>query len=158
MKYLFKSIIGNFIFDDHLQIIDEGKQKYPKVVDLPEKKMGKALLALKDKKYYAKFYEANLKKTKQDIKASVTDGSLIIQAIANINELDRTCNLLTKRLREWHGLYFPELRVEDNEKRTPIKYISHILPVAFFGLTKFSNTIFRSYISWRLLNLSFFLS
>jgi nucleolar protein 56 len=41
-----------------------------------------------------------------------------MQAISNIIELDRAANLLVKRLREWYGLYFPELsqNMESNEK------------------------------------------
>ncbi len=35
-----------------------------------------------------------------------------MQAIANIAELDKVCNLLSKRLREWYGLYAPEVSEE----------------------------------------------
>ena len=44
---------------------------------------------------------------------------LIIQAIQTIDELDKTLNLFVSRVREWHGLSFPELYrlVEKHEMR-----------------------------------------
>ena len=41
-----------------------------------------------------------------------------MQAIANINELDKISNTMAKRLREWYSLYYPELseRIENHEK------------------------------------------
>ena len=34
---------------------------------------------------------------------------LIIQSINAIDEFDKIANLLATRLREWYGLYFPEI-------------------------------------------------
>ncbi len=41
----------------------------------------------------------------------------VVQAIRGIDELDKTINMLVSRLREWYGLYFPEMEhiVKDNE-------------------------------------------
>jgi nucleolar protein 56 len=41
----------------------------------------------------------------------------IVNAINNVEELAKIANTLTKRLREWYALYFPELekKVQDNE-------------------------------------------
>jgi len=47
--------------------------------------------------------------TKKKISESVHDDTIISQAINTISELDRVCNILAKRLREWYGLYNPEL-------------------------------------------------
>lgn len=44
---------------------------------------------------------------------------LLIQAIQTIDELDKTLNLFVSRVREWHGLSFPELYrlIEKHEMR-----------------------------------------
>jgi nucleolar protein 56 len=61
--------------------------------------------------------EENMLLVKQAIAASVSEDTFIIQAINSIEELDKVCNTLAKRLREWYGYYFPELNyaIEDNE-------------------------------------------
>jgi nucleolar protein 56 len=63
-------------------------------------------------------YDCNLKLTKEEIKASVTDDLLAIQAISNLEETKKAINLLSKRLREWYEYYYPELskRITDNDK------------------------------------------
>lgn len=59
----------------------------------------------------------NIVLVKKMIADSVSEDIFIIQAINSIEELDRVCNTLAKRIREWYGYYFPELGViiEDNE-------------------------------------------
>ncbi|MBD3208790.1 hypothetical protein GF367_00015 [Candidatus Woesearchaeota archaeon] len=58
--------------------------------------------------------------TKEALAASVNDNHLIIQAVASMEDLDRTSNTLIKRLREWYSLYGPEFShaVTDNEAFT----------------------------------------
>jgi nucleolar protein 56 len=139
MKYLYASLIGAFVFDNQFQVVEKIlfsspheyvtretrdktvqklRQRHPGQRDLPPEKLTAALSALKSTQYYPSFYQQNLTLTKQKIKESVTADQLLIQAIANVNELDKTTNLLVKRLREWYGWYYPELaeRVHDNEK------------------------------------------
>jgi nucleolar protein 56 len=53
--------------------------------------------------------EANIALTKQSIRESVKPDLLIINTINTIEELDKVCNALSKRLREWYALYDPEL-------------------------------------------------
>ena len=81
-------------------------------------KVKEPLQHFKDKKYFEEFYKKNVIITKKAIKESVNEDNLIIQAIANVNELDNVTNLLSKRLREWYSLYDPELveRVHSHEK------------------------------------------
>ena len=81
-------------------------------------KVKEPLQHFKDKKYFEEFYKKNVIITKKAIKESVNEDNLIIQAIANVNELDKVTNLLSKRLREWYSLYDPELveRVHSHEK------------------------------------------
>ncbi|HJX05207.1 MAG TPA: hypothetical protein VJ461_00685 [Candidatus Nanoarchaeia archaeon] len=59
----------------------------------------------------------NLELAKKGVKESVNPDLFIINAINNVEELAKTANTLTKRLREWYALYFPELekKVADNE-------------------------------------------
>ncbi|MBI2662526.1 hypothetical protein HYX11_03640 [Candidatus Woesearchaeota archaeon] len=136
MNYLFTNIIGTFILDDHFKIIDqitfktvqdyltketsEQKltKKHPLTKPLPPEKLALALNNFRNKKYHLEFYQKNLSLTKKAIRNSVTEDQLIIQAIANINELDKTINLLGKRLREWYSLHFPELseKIDNHEK------------------------------------------
>jgi len=59
----------------------------------------------------------NIKVAKEKVKNSVSKDLMIINAINNIEELDKTINVFSGRLREWHALTDPEMckRVEDNE-------------------------------------------
>ena len=126
-NYLFTNLIGSFVLDSNLKIINqipfknleeyqhkeitENKlhQKYSQLQILPIEKLPQVLELFKDAKYYEQFYQRNLQLTKQAVKASVSEDLLIIQAISNISELDKVINLLTKRLSEWYSLYLPEL-------------------------------------------------
>ena len=111
------NIIGDFSISQDFKII-ERRTKNEKLAPLPLEKLQEVLLLFKDKKYFREFYEKNLELTKQRIKESVTEDQLIIQAIANINELDKLSNILSKRLREWYSLYLPEFseRMNNHEK------------------------------------------
>lgn len=137
--HIFTNIIGTFIIDNDT-IVDavpfktiqeyqnkeqsEKKllQQYSKAIPLPAEKISSVLPLFKDKQYFSQFATQNIILTKKSIKESVTEDQLIIQAIANINELDKTANLLTKRLREWYSLYLPELseRIYSHEKFTSL--------------------------------------
>jgi nucleolar protein 56 len=110
MKHIFNSILGDFIYDDKSLKKVEGKS--PKLELLPEDKISEVLSLLHDKKYFKEFYKKNLTLTKKSIKEAVSEDQLIIQAIANVNELDKLNNVLTKRLREWYSLYLPEFSEE----------------------------------------------
>ncbi|MBN2459150.1 NOP58 family protein [Candidatus Woesearchaeota archaeon] len=59
----------------------------------------------------------NLKLAKKLVKESVNQDLFIVNAISNVEELAKIANTLTKRLREWYAIYFPELekKVQDNE-------------------------------------------
>ncbi|HLD00425.1 MAG TPA: NOP5/NOP56 family protein [Candidatus Nanoarchaeia archaeon] len=111
--YLFKSILGNFVLDGKIKIVDQAdsisKLKYKNLLPVPAEKLSEVLNLFRDKKYLSQFYDLNFKQTRLDIKSSVNEDDFIIQTISNIKELDKTCNLLTKRLREWYSLYLPEI-------------------------------------------------
>jgi len=67
---------------------------------------------LKDKRFFQKLREFNLQMTREKIKASVSEDNLITQSISTIRDLEKSINLLEKRLREWYGLYNPEFTME----------------------------------------------
>ncbi len=134
MNYIFTNLLGTFILDEKLTIIDsllsksieeyrskaaEAKlQQKHNAQPLPKEKLPQALLLFKDQKYYSEFYQKNLRLTKDGLKHAVNQDNMIMQAIANINELDKIANTMSKRLREWYSLYYPELseKIENHEK------------------------------------------
>ncbi|MDO8511009.1 MAG: hypothetical protein Q7S55_02485 [Nanoarchaeota archaeon] len=135
MNYIFTNLLGTFILDEKLTVIDslpfksveeyknkkkseEKLQKKHDAKPLPKERLLQVLLLFKDAKYYQDFYQRNLELTKEGLKNAVNEDNLIMQAIANINELDKISNTMSKRLREWYSLYYPELseEIEDHEK------------------------------------------
>jgi nucleolar protein 56 len=107
MKYLFTNILGKFVYDSKTKELTKAQSK-DKFEQLPNEKVNEILKQFKDKKYFSEFYNQNLEITKKGIKESVSEDWLIIQAMANVSELDKINNVLIKRLREWVGLYLPE--------------------------------------------------
>jgi nucleolar protein 56 len=127
MNYLFTNLIGSFVLDQNLKIIDQIpfkslaeyaqskeaesklKKKHPQLQMLPQDKLPQVLTLFKEKKYFKEFHDKNIALTQEAVKDSVSNDNFIIQAIANIAELDKACNLLSKRLREWYCWYAPEI-------------------------------------------------
>jgi len=117
VKFIYENIIGKFIFDEDKDQLEElkGKKEEGKkgeLKKLPHNKLALVLKKLREKEYFPLFYKKNIEITKKKLKESVTEDLFIIQAIGNINELDKVTNMLVKRLREWYSLYFPELSEE----------------------------------------------
>ena len=115
-NYVFRNIIGSFVFDKGLNFVKEdanAKGAEPKDAELI-----RVLTYLKQPRFFKRFYEANLKITKAKIKDSVNEDQLVIQAVSSINEIEKVSNLLTRRLREWYSYYNPEFSgsIENNEK------------------------------------------
>jgi len=124
-KTIFTNILGCFVIDDE-KIIEQKlfpdsaaykqreevekafRAKYPKAVPLPEEKLSPVLALFTDTRYFSLFRERNIQLTKEALKAAVSDDDFISQAINSSKELDKICNTLAKRLREWYDLYAPE--------------------------------------------------
>ena len=68
--------------------------------------------------YREKLIHANLVLVKKMIAESVNTDTHIIQSVNAVEELDKICNTLVKRVREWYGYYYPELshNTIDNEQ------------------------------------------
>lgn len=66
---------------------------------------------------FEKLREKSISLTKKKVQESVSEDNFIIHTINNIEELTKTSNSLTKRLRHWYALCLPELskKVSDNE-------------------------------------------
>jgi len=157
--YIYSNIIGSFVFNTGLRIIDKTLFDEKDIVNnalklnnnewLEEekaliKKHGHKIIYLGKKQtelkgielsnenkfelvnerisqipnFYQLMRKAGIAITKNKIKNSVKQDTLVIQAINNIDELDRVANTLIKRLREWYELYLPEFskKLRDNEK------------------------------------------
>ncbi len=98
----------------HVSIItaeEAAKQEYDSTIN------SSVLLELKKPEYKDVLVKNNIAIVKKAISGSVTKEQFIIQSINAIEELDRICNGLSKRLREWYGYYFPEAsqKIDDNE-------------------------------------------
>jgi nucleolar protein 56 len=68
--------------------------------------------------YREKLIHANILLAKKVVSESVNKDTHIIQSINAVEELDKICNTLVKRVREWYGYYYPELshNTSDNEQ------------------------------------------
>ncbi|MEM3400366.1 MAG: hypothetical protein QXP42_06050 [Candidatus Micrarchaeia archaeon] len=54
-----------------------------------------------------------LRRTREAVSVALGERDrLLIHTVGAVSELDKTINLLSTRLREWYGLYFPELKAE----------------------------------------------
>jgi nucleolar protein 56 len=72
-------------------------------------------------------YQVNVLLTKQKIRgAAERRDKLIVQAIEATDDIDKTLNLFASRIREWYGLYFPELNRLIENHQTYATLISKI--------------------------------
>lgn len=122
-KTSYTHIIGTFLFKDNKIIaqklfknISENKQNKDKQ-EFGKSEMPPEFIFQRKDEFHNNFYQLNMEQTEHDLRNSVNKNNLITQTINNIDEINKTINLLSKRLREWYGLYFPELNesVSDNE-------------------------------------------
>lgn len=130
-KMLFTNILGSFVLEDtaerSLHIIGqelfktsadykarENAEKkllahYPRTVPLPAGKIPLALALFAEKQYFPLFHDRNGELTKEALQRSVSEDDFISQTISTLKDLDKICNMLAKRLREWYDLYAPEV-------------------------------------------------
>lgn len=142
--YLYSNILGTFVFNQNFQIREkiifsekdilqnneqlakreptdtekEFMERFKNIKNLrleqDEKSLEKVNLALMD--FRDLYYSKNILLTKLQVRNSVTDDLLIIQTSASTQELGKTINLLSKRLREWYSYVLPEVEdaIEDH--------------------------------------------
>jgi len=135
-KFIFTNMLGSFVFDENCSVIDQALfkdidqyknkkqyqekliQKHKGLAEPDDRQLFKILSFFKNREYFSEFHKKNLELTKKSIKESVNNGLFIVQTASSIGEIDKTLNLLTKRLREWYSLYNPEAsdKIKEHEK------------------------------------------
>lgn len=65
-----------------------------------------------------KYRKACFEYTAKKLRVSVNQDNFIVQAISEINEIDKIVNMLSRRLNEYVGLYLPELYSNINDNKT----------------------------------------
>ena len=134
--HIFSNMLGVFVFDENFNVADEIpfknaedyknknifaekiKNKHKTAKEPDEESLRKILLYFKNSKFLNDFYDKNLQLTKYEVKNSVRQDTLIMQAINSVDELDKAVNILVKRLREWYDLYNPEFsRATENHEK-----------------------------------------
>ena len=117
MKYLYTNQIGIFVLDEKFNIIDnllledttqdigklesEIKNKYSDLKELPKEKLPQALLSLKKKEFYEKFYQINLELTKKGIKEYLIDCISFIEKTSSIQGLQGLGELVDEKEKNW---------------------------------------------------------
>jgi len=111
------------VFDSSFDFVEKGSEnelfkKYGKLKEPEEKDIIKVLSFFKKNKFFPEFYKKNIRITRKSIKESVKNDLLIIQAIKNIEDIDKVSSILVKDLREWYEIYNPEFSksIGNNEK------------------------------------------
>ncbi len=122
MNKLYSHILGNFLISKSgkIQRIDlrndsKLKELNTESHDINEFEKISEYILLNHK---TELYNAVINKTKEDLSKLNFEDDYIIQAINAVDELDKTINLLSKRLRRFILTYLPELSLSniDNEK------------------------------------------
>ena len=135
MTYIFTNVLGTFVFDESLSLIDEKRfssleefekresvekqmKKKHKDSKVPSKKQLLDILGFFRSPEFQKDLRArNIQLTKIAIRDSINEDNTILAAINSINDLDKICNTMSKKLRHWFNLYLPELdhKLDDHE-------------------------------------------
>ena len=136
MHYIYSNVLGTFIFDTDFSLVAE---KRIKTIEEYEKRkttektflkkfkdakkptlqdLKKILPFFKEEEFLKLFQKQNILLTKEDIRLSANKDTTIFQTITTIQEVDRTSNMLSKKLRDWYNYYLPELdkNVGDHQK------------------------------------------
>lgn len=117
----FKHLCGTFVIDGTLARKENdavGEIAHGQEGDrLETKEILPTMTAMRSAVDIAQLRERNIALTKTAISASVTSDLMIINAINNIDEIDKIANTLAKRLREWYALHNPELEHSTPEHR-----------------------------------------
>ena len=107
-----------FVFEDE-RIASEAREKLgisAEIDNLDELRLRMANLAIEigfvrnEADFNVWNRNVSMEMAKQRVKGAIEQRDLIVaQAIQTLDDLDRTVNLFMGRLREWHGVLFPEL-------------------------------------------------
>jgi nucleolar protein 56 len=75
-----------------------------------------SLIGIKRKDYLEFARKVELEAVRIQLKGAIGKDYIVIQAVAGLDDLNKSINIMINRIREWHGLHHPELKVEDHEK------------------------------------------
>ena len=127
MKYLVKHPLGEFVIDENGNLLKDKSDSISneKGNEIFRKNFRKIMrqLGYSDEKLNSKLTEIGIQLAKQKIKQSVKKDKLIIQAIAALDEIDKSLNIYIERIREWYGLHCPELEHEIKNHEKFVKLI-----------------------------------
>lgn len=118
-----KQIIDTYIQKDKITFVGKKNKKYRDIIFCNDLKVVNRVLKA-SKHHFDKHFKHSLDQTKKEIAASVTKDFLLIQTINSINELEKTINLLTKRVREMYRLYGPRIEQKLNDNTSFIRLIT----------------------------------
>lgn len=121
MKELWRKDYKDFIFAFKKQGAKkvESNNEFEKYLKENLRKISIDRKIFKDQVEFNQFLtKVNLEMTKVKLKRSIQRDSLVMQANGAIEEIDKSVNIMSERLREWYGLHFPEMNrnVEDHKK------------------------------------------
>ncbi len=121
-EFRYSNVIGTFFFKDQ-KLAEEklySNADILKNAGNPSKEIPPSwvLEFFNQLKYLKRMREAALLITKRKVAESLRPEQLIVQAVNNIDEIDKVINNIGKRLREWYELYNPEFSksIESDEK------------------------------------------
>ena len=78
-----------------------------------------------DKKAFSEIMaEVNIEFTRTKMSSLKVDDRLLVQAVNTIDEMDKIINTMAMRLREWYGIYFPEIEAKLGDNYQFAKYVA----------------------------------
>ena len=79
---------------------------------------------VKDEKEFNNFFsELGVLMSKEKMKTVITKDKIVVQASNTLTNIIKVLNLLTEHLKEWYGLHYPELKINDKKLiQSIIKY------------------------------------
>ena len=127
IRHVFRQVKRHEVYLESDSLLDIGA-----VIESPNtagEEMRKSLPKLFDQhgfgSYKAFLFKLNSELTKQTLRQDLgVADKRIIQAISAIDEIDDTVNELSERLREWYGLYFPEMAAKVKSHESFSKLVS----------------------------------
>ncbi|MBI3035332.1 C/D box methylation guide ribonucleoprotein complex aNOP56 subunit [Candidatus Woesearchaeota archaeon] len=139
--HLFSNMLGVFVFDEKFDLVDKIlfnsledykdrekfiekiRNKHKSLKNPENESLKKILLYFRNNKFFNDFYNRNLELTKHGVKNAVNADTMLIQAINSIGEIEKSINILVKRLREWYGMYNPEFSMSAGNHETFVNEI-----------------------------------
>jgi len=95
-----------------------------KVLRASMPKLAQQLGMKTNNEFLATMHSICLEMTKEKMSSLDVNDKLLIQAISTIDDLDKITNTMAMRLREWYGMYFPEIEAKITDNFQFAKYVA----------------------------------